>query len=75
MSEKTSGQRRLEGEGSPAATTPAANHEDAMSPSRTLRERDATSQSQRVGDNTAVANPCVSFPDESDLTPHANDAQ
>jgi hypothetical protein len=75
MSEERPGQRRLEGEGSPAATSPAADHEDAMSPSRALRERDATSQSQRVGDNTAAANPCVSFPDEGDLTPRGNDAQ
>jgi hypothetical protein len=56
--------RRLEGEGSPASTSSAAEHEDAMSPSRALRERDATSQSQRVGDNTPTDNPYVSFPDE-----------
>ena len=74
MSEERPG-RRLEGERSPAATSPAADHEDAMSPSRALRERDAASQSQRVGDNTAVDNPCVSFPDESDLTERSDDAQ
>jgi hypothetical protein len=75
MSDEKPSRRRLEGERSPAATSPAAEHEDAMSPSRTLRERDATSQSQRVGDNTPTGNPYVSFPDESDLTGERDDAQ
>ena len=53
---------RLEGDDSPAAITPLAQHEDALSPSRALRETSASGGGQRLGDSGPVANPIVSFP-------------
>ena len=54
----------LQAETSQAARTPLAQHEDALSPARIVRERsgaDADGASQRIG-NTGVQGPTVSFP-------------
>ena len=53
---------RLEADHSQAATTPTANHEDDLSPAKSLRESAAADGSPRVGDSGPVANPTVSFP-------------
>ena len=58
--------RRLEADHSQAATTPFANHEDDLSPAKSLRETAAAEGSQRVGDSGPVANPVVSFPGPAD---------
>lgn len=58
--------RRLEADRSPAATTPLANHEDALSPTTALRDSSAAPGSQRVGDSGPVANPLISFPADDD---------
>ena len=65
---------RLEADHSQAATTPAANHEDDLSPAKSLRESAGAKGSQRVGDSGPVANPIVSYPgpaDEAEVTPHS----
>ena len=51
---------RLAGEHSPARLSTAAQHEDELSPAKDLRERVATSKSERVGDGTAVGGPITS---------------
>ena len=58
--------RRLEDENSQAATTPAAAHEDELSPSKAVRE--SVGGGQRVGDSGPIANPITTFsePDGSD---------
>jgi hypothetical protein len=61
--------RRLESERSQAARTPLAQHEDALSPARSLRESVASGGGQRVGDNGPVANPFIEFPGEDDTSP------
>jgi len=53
---------RLTGDESPARATKAAQHEDDLSPAKDLRERVATSRSERVGDGTAVGGPITSPP-------------
>jgi hypothetical protein len=60
--------RRLEADRSQAATTPLANHEDDLSPAKSLRESLAADGCQRVGDSGPVANPIVSFPGPVDET-------
>lgn len=55
--------RRLEDDASQAATTPVAQHEDALSPSKAVRESAAGGGGQRVGDNGPVANPVTTFPE------------
>ena len=54
---------RLSGDQSPARTSTAAEHEDELSPAKDLRERLATSRSERVGDGTAVGGPITSPPE------------
>jgi hypothetical protein len=41
---------------------PSAQHEDELSPTQVRRDT-ATKGGQRIGNNTAVDNPDVSFPD------------
>jgi hypothetical protein len=60
-------QRPLEGDASPARTSPVADREDTLSPARSLRESVAESGSQRIGNNEAVANPRTSFPDNQEV--------
>lgn len=55
---------RLEGETSPAAATPLANHEDDLSAAAWLRQTSASDGGQRVGNSGPVANPETSFPGE-----------
>jgi hypothetical protein len=55
-------EHRLEDAQSQAATTPAAEHEDALSPSKALRES-AAGGGQRLGDSGPVANPIITFPE------------
>jgi hypothetical protein len=52
---------RLESEQSPART-PVAQHADALAPAEVQRARDETSRTERIGNNTAVANPVESPP-------------
>ena len=54
---------RLTGDESPARATKAAQHEDDLSPAKELRDRVATSRSERVGDGTAVGGPITSPPE------------
>jgi hypothetical protein len=54
----------LESPDSQAHRTPAAQHEDALSPARIVRDRSTESRGQRIGDNTVAGNPVVSFPDD-----------
>lgn len=55
--------RRLEDDKSQAAITPAAEHEDALSPSKAMRESSAGGEGQRLGDSGPVANPITTFPE------------
>jgi hypothetical protein len=57
--------RRLESPDSQAAGTPAARHDDALSPSRALAESVNAEGSQRVGSSPPLANPVTSFPDRA----------
>ena len=64
MAEERNDREHLQAEGSQAARTPLAQHEDALSPARVVRERsgaDADGASQRIG-NTGAQGPTVSFP-------------
>jgi len=54
---------RLSGDRSPARTSPAAQHEDELSPAKELRDRVATSRSERVGDGTVAGGPITSPPE------------
>ncbi len=54
-------QRRLEAEGSQAARTPVARHEDDLSPAKEARKRQEQSRSQRIGDTTPTG-PAISPP-------------
>ena len=54
---------RLAGDGSPARASEAARHEDELSPAKDLRDRVATSRSERVGDGTAIGGPITSPPE------------
>jgi hypothetical protein len=54
---------RLAGDRSPARTSGAARHEDELSPAKELRERVASSRSERVGDGTVVGGPITSPPE------------
>jgi hypothetical protein len=54
---------RLAGDESPARISKAAQHEDDLSPAKDLRDRVATSRSERVGDGTAVGGPFTSPPE------------
>jgi hypothetical protein len=53
---------RLAGDHSPARTSETAQHEDELSPAKDLRERLASSRSERVGNTTAVGGPITSPP-------------
>ncbi len=55
--------RRLEAEGSQAARSPAALHEDELSANKALRDSIGWDDSQRVGDGLPVAGPITSFPE------------
>jgi hypothetical protein len=57
---------RLQSPDSPAARTPAAEHEDALSPTTALDKSVNFGGSQRVGSSPPVANPLVSFPERRD---------
>ncbi|MBI1734488.1 MAG: hypothetical protein HYR51_04875 [Candidatus Rokubacteria bacterium] len=59
-------ERRLEDARSQAAITPAAEHEDALSPSQALRESSTGGGGQRVGDSGPVANPITTFSETED---------
>jgi hypothetical protein len=64
MAEHKDDRDELQAETSQAARTPLAQHEDALSPGRVVRERsgaEADGASQRIG-NTGVQGPTVSFP-------------
>jgi hypothetical protein len=63
MAKEKAMDRRLEDEKSQAATTPAAEHEDALSPSKAVRESSAGGGGQRLGDSGPVANPITTFPE------------
>lgn len=54
-------ERRLEAADSQAATTPLAQHDDELSPTKAVRETAAGGQ--RVGDSGPIANPITVFPD------------
>ena len=51
---------RLAGDDSPARASQTAQHEDDLSPAKDLRERIATSRSERVGNTTPVGGPITS---------------
>jgi hypothetical protein len=53
---------RLAGPQAPARRTPAALHEDALSPARILRQRAETDSAPRVGDGTPTG-PVISSTD------------
>jgi hypothetical protein len=53
---------RLSGDESPARRSKAAQHEDDLSPAKDLRDRIASSRSERVGDGTVVDGPITSPP-------------
>ena len=59
--------RRLEADTSVAAASPAAEHEDALSPARVVRELSAVGGSQRLGDGLPVAGPITTFPDDEGI--------
>jgi hypothetical protein len=63
MPEETRMDRRLEDEHSQAAITPAAQHDDALSPSKAVRESAAGGGGQRLGNSGPVANPITTFPE------------
>lgn len=48
----------------PATPAPEPDREDQLSPARSLRESAARGGGQRIGNNSPVANPEVSFPAE-----------
>jgi hypothetical protein len=54
---------RLTADESPARASKVAQHEDDLSPAKDLRDRVATSRSERVGDGTAVGGPITSPPE------------
>ena len=56
--------RRLKGDHSQAERTPKAEHEDELSPAKIVRDRATEGPGQRIGDNTAAANPVTSFPED-----------
>jgi hypothetical protein len=51
---------RLTGDESPARASKVAQHEDDLSPAKDLRERVASSRSEKVGDGTVVGGPITS---------------
>jgi hypothetical protein len=55
--------RRLEDEKSQAAITPAAQHDDALSPSKAVRESASSGGGQRLGNSGPLANPITTFPE------------
>ena len=64
MAEEGDHREHLQADTSQAARTPLAQHEDALSPGRVVREHsgaDADGASQRIG-NTGAQGPTVSFP-------------
>jgi hypothetical protein len=61
--------RRLDSPESQAARTEAAQHDDALSPSKALEDSINADGGQRVGSSPPVANPIVSFPERQDAPP------
>jgi hypothetical protein len=63
--------RRLAAPDAPANRSPLADHQDALAPAECQREREASSRTERIGDNAAVANPLTSPPagEEGDRRP------
>ena len=55
---------QLESDKSQANITSAAEHEDELSPGIVVRDRTTEAPGQRIGDNTAVANPVTSIPED-----------
>jgi hypothetical protein len=53
---------RLSGDGSPARASKIAQREDDLSPAKDLRERAASSRSEKVGDGTVAGGPITSPP-------------
>lgn len=53
---------RLTGSGAPAERTPAAEHEDALSPAKIIRDLAEEGRTERIGSNSAVENPLTSPP-------------
>jgi hypothetical protein len=54
---------RLAGDRAPARASQAAQHEDDLSPAKELRERIASSRSERIGNTTPVGGPITSPPE------------
>lgn len=73
MAEDEREQRHLEAEGSQAAKTPIAQHDDALSPGGWLRDTSASGGGQRIGDSGPVANPTVAFPTANDADEEAEE--
>ncbi len=61
--------RRLEADGSQAARSPAALHDDALSPTKALEESVGFGGGQRVGDGLPVAGPITTFSGPEDDVP------
>jgi HSP20 family protein len=53
---------RLSGDAAPATRTPAARHEDDLTPGKITRDRVESSRSERIGDGTPAAGPVTSPP-------------
>ncbi len=53
---------RLSGDTSPARHSKLGQHEDDLSPAKDLRDRVASSRSERVGDGTVADGPITSPP-------------
>lgn len=59
--------RQLQGESSPAAASPLAQHDDVLSPAQALRDSSASAVGgQRVGNSGPVGNPITTFADEDE---------
>ena len=64
----------LESDKSQAKITSAAQHEDELSPGKIVRDRATEAPGQRIGENTAVANPVTSFPADDPEERNADEA-
>jgi hypothetical protein len=61
--------RKLQGDNAPSARSEVARHDDALSPTRALRDSVGQSGGQRVGDSPPAGNPVVSFPEAPPAPP------
>jgi hypothetical protein len=57
---------RLTGERAPAQQSPAAEHEDALAPGKTLRDQAQSSRTERIGNGTPAGGPLTSPPVQPD---------